>query len=259
MNTEIYDHVNDDGPPDPGEGDPYPHPRRRSAARPATLVAAFAGVLAVAFAIGGVAFLLSSRQSSDTARPLAHISSVTPRPRPHPRPTHKPAPSARHSPKPSARHSPKPAARKPVARDATPAPAPVRQAAAAPLIVRTMTPPPPPLTTAPAKPPVTVAPVNHQISGYVQCSTMAVAGIWIVAKQGGSGWAKWAAFDSSSTARYTYSLPNGGQYAVHVGCGGSPAHWLTTPYSKVVSGTFNDFICYDVAGQPAYDFCSHIN
>jgi hypothetical protein len=88
---------------------------------------------------------------------------------------------------------------------------------------------------------------------------MAVEGVWIAAENGGSGWAEWTAMNSASTARYSYSLPNGGSYAVHVGCGGSPAHWLTTPDSNVVPGTFNDFICYDVAGQPAFDFCSHIN
>jgi hypothetical protein len=88
---------------------------------------------------------------------------------------------------------------------------------------------------------------------------MAVEGVWIVAENGGSGWAKWTAVNSASTARYRYTLPNGGRYAVHVGCGGSPAHWQTTPDSNVVSGIFNDFVCYDVKGQPAYDFCSHIN
>jgi hypothetical protein len=196
MRTEIYNRESDDGPPDPGEGDSYPYPRRRSAARPATLVAAGAGVLAVAFAVGGVAALLSSGQASGAARPLAHMSSVTALPRAHPRATHNPAPPARPSPKPSARHSPKPAKRKPVARDAKLAPLPARQAAVAPAIVRVMapTPPPPtspPPTTASAKPPVTVAPVTHQISGYVQCSTMAVEGVWIHAEQGGSGWAKW--------------------------------------------------------------------
>jgi hypothetical protein len=88
---------------------------------------------------------------------------------------------------------------------------------------------------------------------------MAVEGVWIAAQNGGSGWATWTAMNSASTASYSYSLPNGGSYAVHVGCGGSPADWATTPDSNVVSGTVNDFICYDVAGQASFDFCSHIN
>jgi hypothetical protein len=88
---------------------------------------------------------------------------------------------------------------------------------------------------------------------------MAVEGVWIDAENGGSGWAQWAAMNSPSIAHYSYALPNGGSYAVHVGCGGSPADWLTTPDSNVVPGTVNDFLCHDVAGQPAFDFCSHIN
>jgi len=270
--TEIDDHEKDDGP---GESDPHPYPRRRPSVRPATLVAAVAGVLAVAFAVGGVTTLLPAGQASGAARPVAQVGSVTARPRAHARPAPKPRPSTRPSPKQTARHSPKRSKRKPAARHAAPArhATPARQAAPEPIIVRLLPPAPavPRPNRAPAKPPAkhparrparrpaSHAPVPRQISGYVQCSTMAVEGVWIVAKNGGSGWAKWTAEDSASTARYTYRLPKGGRYAVHVGCGGSPADWLTTPDSGVVSGTFNDFVCYDVAGQGAYGFCKHIN
>jgi hypothetical protein len=86
---------------------------------------------------------------------------------------------------------------------------------------------------------------------------MPFEGIWIVAKSGGSGWAKWTGV-TATTARYNYTLPKGGSYAVHVGCGGTLASWQTAPDSNFVSGTSNNFICYDVAGQPKFDFCSHI-
>jgi hypothetical protein len=278
--SESYNHENDDGPTDPGEGDPYPYPypRRRLTVRPATLIAAIAGVLAVAFAVGGVTALLPAGQASGAARPVAQVSRETPSPRVHPRPAPKPTPAARRSPKPPAR-------RKPVTRPTPTAPPPAPPATVPPIIVRVEPPPPAvlpqappparapakapakppakapakPPAKAPAKAPVQTAPLTSQISGYVQCSTMAVEGVWIVAENGGSGWAKWTAGNSASTAKYSYTLPHGGRYAVHVGCGGSPAHWQTTPDSNVVSGTFNDFICYDVKGQSAYDFCSHIN
>jgi len=64
---------------------------------------------------------------------------------------------------------------------------------------------------------------------------------------------------TATTARYNYTLPHGGSYAVHVGCGGSLPDWQTTPDSNMVSGTFNDFLCYDVAGQSNFDFCAHVN
>jgi hypothetical protein len=252
---EMYNHENDDGPADPEEGDPYPHPRRRPSVRPATLVAAVAGVLGVAYAVGGVT-PLPSGQVSGAVRPVAQVSGVIPRPRGYPRPASTPTPM----PTPSARPSPTPTAkRKPVVRPARPASRAAPKPPPKPPPKAPAKAPPKPPAKAPPKPPVRAAPVSHQISGYVKCSTMAVEGVWIAAQNGGSGWAKWTAMKSASSASYSYSLPNGGMYAVHVGCGGSPADWFRTPDSGVVSGTVNDFICYDVEGKPTFDFCSHIS
>ena len=78
-------------------------------------------------------------------------------------------------------------------------------------------------------------------------------------ENGGSGWATRSPVGSASIAHYSYTLPNGGSYAVHVGCGGSPADWLTTPDSGVVSGAVNNFLCYDLPSEPGYEFCSHVS
>src|SRR5258708_8983460 len=221
-------------------------------ARPVTVLGVLAGALAVAFGVSAVFGWLPSHSITPTAglalADTGHLRGA----------------GAAASRRPSATVPP---SRRPHVKAVSP-----RRPAARPIVVRVEAPPPaaPPPTKAPAKapakapptppaqPPVTAAPVTPQISGYVQCSTMAVEGVWIAAENGGSGWGQ-LAMNAASTARYSYSLPNGGSYAVHVGCGGSPADWLTTPDSNMVSGTFNDFLCYDVAGQPSYDFCSHIN
>jgi hypothetical protein len=227
------------------------HAARPRFARPVILLGVLVGALAVAFGVSAVFGWLPSHSIAPSAG-LAPADNLR-------------GAGAAVSRRPSATVPP---SRRPHVKAVSP-----RRPAARPIVVRVQAPPPAatlsappsaPLPTkapakAPAKPPVTAAPVTHQISGDVQCSTMAVEGVWIAAENGGSGWAKWTAMSSASTVRYSYSLPNGGSYAVHVGCGGSPADWLTTPDSNVVAGTVNNFICYDVAGQPAFDSCSHIN
>ena len=98
------------------------------------------------------------------------------------------------------------------------------------------------------------------VTGEVQCLSMDVEGVWIAAKNGGSWWANWWTNGDPTDAHYGYTLPYGGDYAVHVGCGGSRQHWNTPTYSDYVSGTNNDFFCYD---QPnagyAYKYCQHTN
>lgn len=97
------------------------------------------------------------------------------------------------------------------------------------------------------------------VSGYVTCvSQRSVVGVWVQAVNGGSGWASWSPQPENYSARYQYSLPYGGQYAIHVGCGGTPARWATANYSDNVGGTNNSFTCYDVpnAGY-AYLRCQH--
>lgn len=83
------------------------------------------------------------------------------------------------------------------------------------------------------------------VSGQVTCvGNDSVVGVWIQAKDGGSGWASWQAPTASWVANYSRSLPNGGQYQVHVGCGGTSQNWATNNKSGYVSGTSNSFTCY---------------
>src|SRR5690349_6350669 len=83
------------------------------------------------------------------------------------------------------------------------------------------------------------------VSGTVMCVTQrGVVGVWIQAESGGSGWATRTNINGY-TQSYRYSLPNGGRYQVHVGCGGSPSAWQTTNRSGYVSGSYNSFTCYD--------------
>ncbi len=82
-----------------------------------------------------------------------------------------------------------------------------------------------------------------------------LVGVWIDAKSGGSGWATRTAVNNY-TANYRYSLPNGGNYAVNVGCGGTPQNWATNNKSNAHGGTTNNFTCYDTPSAGwAYLFC----
>lgn len=92
-------------------------------------------------------------------------------------------------------------------------------------------------------------------SGTVQCASgNQVAGVWVAAKNGGSGMAKITKSRGlASHARFEYKLPKGGQYLVNVGCGWKDKSWIdktqvwkTTNRSVIyVSGPKN-FLCYDV-------------
>jgi len=95
------------------------------------------------------------------------------------------------------------------------------------------------------------------VAGNVQCLTMPVEGVWIAAASGGSGWASWSTHGNPTAASYHYSLPHGGKYAVHVGCGGSPARWLLSAYSGFYGGTYNNFLCYDEPYESYYKYCQH--
>jgi hypothetical protein len=97
------------------------------------------------------------------------------------------------------------------------------------------------------------------VSGYVECLTMPVEGVWIAASNGGSGWASWHTNGDPTYAYYSYNLPNGGSYAVHVGCGGSPQNWAVPTASGYYGGTVNDFLCYDEPYESPYKYCQHTN
>jgi hypothetical protein len=94
------------------------------------------------------------------------------------------------------------------------------------------------------------------ISGKVMCiSGDGVVGVWIDAKNGGSGWAKWIPTNGfPQQASFSFTLPKGGIYSVHVGCGGSPAKWRSDNRSSY--GLVRDFWCYDLKGQARYGTCS---
>lgn len=92
------------------------------------------------------------------------------------------------------------------------------------------------------------------VRGEVVCvSQRSVVGVWIKAENGGSGWATRSG--SGYRQNYSYRLPNGGRYQVHVGCGGSSGNWATNNKSGYVSGSTNSFTCYDVRGNPMYLRC----
>lgn len=86
--------------------------------------------------------------------------------------------------------------------------------------------------------------------GYVTCwpdTTKAIEGVWIDAPSGGSGWADWHTLPSQpNVAYFSRTLPHGGQYFVHVGCGGSSVRWeLPVDSVNPVYGEGYRFTCYD--------------
>lgn len=87
-------------------------------------------------------------------------------------------------------------------------------------------------------PPVTV-------TGSVVCeSGQPLVGVWIAASTGqdDSGFAHLGppntngpSFPDSAEGTYSYRLPHGGSYAVHVGCGQNKHGWLSSDYSPLLS------------------------
>jgi hypothetical protein len=104
------------------------------------------------------------------------------------------------------------------------------------------------------------ASASLNVSGHVECLSMPVEGVWIAANSGGSGWASWSRAPSDpEEASFSYNLPNGGSFSVHVGCGGSPQNWAVATYSyNSVSGSGHNFYCYDYAYEdPYYGHCTN--
>lgn len=104
----------------------------------------------------------------------------------------------------------------------------------------------------------TAAPASASvgISGQVMCvDQRSVVGLWVQAANGGSGWATLTNVNGY-TKNYRYTLPRGGSYSVHVGCGGTSQSWATSNKSPYVSGSYNSFTCYDTtAARAAYLLC----
>lgn len=101
------------------------------------------------------------------------------------------------------------------------------------------------------------------ISGTVTCTSHAnVAGVWIAATSGDadSGFADWRVGDTNKpwVAAYQYSLPGGGAYAVHVGCGqqkNNPKKWVHEDRSDPVQPPKNSFDCADPTPSDTYGVC----
>ena len=102
------------------------------------------------------------------------------------------------------------------------------------------------------------------ISGTVQCTdNERVVGVWVSAVNdtSGSNFAKWYKTNSNgSEAAFTYDLPNGDAYNVHVGCGGSTQDWENTDYTENGSGSIKNyhshyFTCQDVPLKAGHGPC----
>lgn len=104
--------------------------------------------------------------------------------------------------------------------------------------------------------PAVARPASYGVSGSVSClSGSAVEGIWVSASSGTSGWATLsAASGSSSSVEWWFTLSSDTSYFIHVGCGGSPQHWLPSgnTYSSTRRGNSPDLICYDIPYEDPY-------
>ncbi|MFE7744792.1 hypothetical protein [Nocardia sp. NPDC057455] len=87
------------------------------------------------------------------------------------------------------------------------------------------------------------------VSGTIGCiNSASPVGVWVQAKTSKSGWAQTKVpvrLGGHSKVDYSFNLDKGGDYQVHVGCGGTPQKWAKSLKSKDVSGTKNDFLCND--------------
>lgn len=91
------------------------------------------------------------------------------------------------------------------------------------------------------------------LTGSVWCeSGRPVVGVWIAASSGqsDSGHAHLGSATNSGLNTYTYLLPHGGTYSVHVGCGGTASRWASRNFSPVLSGPTAHLECDDPAGPP---------
>jgi transcriptional regulator with XRE-family HTH domain len=91
------------------------------------------------------------------------------------------------------------------------------------------------------------------VTGSVACAEgRPVVGVWIAAATGqrdsgfahlGPARAAGVNFAAGSTVTYSYLLPHGGSYAVHVGCGGTAAHWAASDFSPLLSESTVNLRC----------------
>lgn len=93
----------------------------------------------------------------------------------------------------------------------------------------------------------------QNVSGIVACiNNASPVGVWVEARGSKSGWAtidtpaKILGAGGSSKRTWKYTLNNGGDYQLHVGCGGTSKKWANSLRTPFVNGNRN-FICNDVA------------
>jgi len=86
---------------------------------------------------------------------------------------------------------------------------------------------------------------SRGIAGEVSCASgRPVVGVWVVAMSSPSGFATHTPV-GRSIQDFTYTLRRGGNYLLHVGCGGSRNQWATTNSSPQLAGTPHRLICFD--------------
>jgi TIR domain len=98
------------------------------------------------------------------------------------------------------------------------------------------------------------------VTGSITCeSGRPVVGVWIAASTGqsdsglahlGPPGSSGISYPIGARGTYSYRLPHGGTYAVHVGCGGNAQHWASSNYSPLLSDPTVSLRCDDPAPSP---------
>jgi hypothetical protein len=93
------------------------------------------------------------------------------------------------------------------------------------------------------------------VTGSVACQSGAtVAGVWIQAYRAEGVQISPPPGVLRSQVNYKASI-YATSYQVHVGCGSDGQNWQVVPKSEYVTGTSNDFLCFDGPRHEAYNTC----
>lgn len=96
-----------------------------------------------------------------------------------------------------------------------------------------------------------VAPTDYTASGTLRCTTGAnVVQVYVVSTEGDRAVGNVepvsnATEVTSAAAMFSYHLPNGGSYRLHVGCGDTAGQWATANYSVLLHGLDVSVGCND--------------
>jgi hypothetical protein len=105
---------------------------------------------------------------------------------------------------------------------------------------------------------------GYTASGTVRCASGAtVVQAWVISTKGDRSVADLEPIGDTAEvvgpiARFSYYLPNGGSYVLHVGCGGIAAAWATANYSVSLHGSHVAVVCHDpkpVPGETPHGRC----